>query len=154
MSLMEQELLTLPGHLSSPPVFSGVRVTRSLVLYVCFVDLCLSFCTIFLLSIVLSVRLRYTDSDYPYGIFKLFFWHNQTITRPITCTVIFIVYNIYILSQLLLIRMSFPKPIIIVVIIITIIIYNKKRWGDFVWGGYKVGASLLTIRAILTGVIL
>jgi len=27
------------------PVFSGVCVTRSLVLYVCFVDRCLSFCT-------------------------------------------------------------------------------------------------------------
>ena len=35
----------IPEHLSSPPVFSGVRVTRSLVLYVCFVDRCLSFCT-------------------------------------------------------------------------------------------------------------
>jgi hypothetical protein len=45
MPLVEQELLTLPEHLSSPPVFSGVRVTRSLVLYVCFVDRCLSFCT-------------------------------------------------------------------------------------------------------------
>jgi hypothetical protein len=40
---VEQELLTLPEHMSSPPVFSGVRVTRSLVLYVCFVDRCLSF---------------------------------------------------------------------------------------------------------------
>jgi hypothetical protein len=30
-SLVEQELLTLLEHLSSPPVFSGVRVTRSLV---------------------------------------------------------------------------------------------------------------------------
>jgi len=30
-------------HLSSPIVFSGVRVTRSLVLCVCFVDRCLSF---------------------------------------------------------------------------------------------------------------
>ena len=29
--------------LSSPPVFSGVRVTRALVFYVCFVDRCLSF---------------------------------------------------------------------------------------------------------------
>ena len=29
--------------MSSPPVLSGVRVTRSLVLYVCFVDRCLSF---------------------------------------------------------------------------------------------------------------
>jgi hypothetical protein len=45
MPLVEQELLTLPEHLSSPPVFDGVRVTRSLVLYVCFVDRCLSFCT-------------------------------------------------------------------------------------------------------------
>ena len=41
--LVEQELLTLPEHLSSPPVFCGVRVTLSLVLYVCFVDRCLSF---------------------------------------------------------------------------------------------------------------
>ena len=45
MPLMEQVLLTLLEHLSSPPVFSGVRVTRSLVLYVCFVDRCLYFCT-------------------------------------------------------------------------------------------------------------
>jgi hypothetical protein len=33
-----------PIQLSSPPVCSGVRVTRSLVLCVCFVDHCLSFC--------------------------------------------------------------------------------------------------------------
>jgi hypothetical protein len=45
--LVEQELLILPEHLSSSLVFSGVpiRVTRSLALYVCFVDRCLSFCT-------------------------------------------------------------------------------------------------------------
>ena len=34
--LVEQELITLPEHLSSPPVFSGVRVTWSFVLYVYF----------------------------------------------------------------------------------------------------------------------
>ena len=34
---MEQELLILPEHLSSLPDFSGVRVIRSLVVYVCFV---------------------------------------------------------------------------------------------------------------------
>jgi Ca2+/Na+ antiporter len=39
--LVEQEVFTLPKHLSSPPVISGVRVTRSLVLYVRFVDRCL-----------------------------------------------------------------------------------------------------------------
>jgi hypothetical protein len=42
---VEQELFTLPDHLSSPQVLSGVRATRSLVLCVCFVDRCLSFCT-------------------------------------------------------------------------------------------------------------
>jgi hypothetical protein len=42
---VEQELLTLPEHLSSLPVYSGVCVIRSLVLCVCFVDRCLSFCT-------------------------------------------------------------------------------------------------------------
>ena len=59
--LVEQELLTVPEHLIWPPVFSGVRVTRALVLSVCFVDRCLSF---FLLAIELSVFLRLTDSDY------------------------------------------------------------------------------------------
>jgi hypothetical protein len=34
--LAEQELLTLPEHVISPPVFSGVRVTRFAVLCVCF----------------------------------------------------------------------------------------------------------------------
>ena len=68
---VEQERLTLPEHLSSLPVFSGVRVTRSLVLYICFVDRCLSFC-LFLLVIVLSVLLRSTESDYTFGIFTLF----------------------------------------------------------------------------------
>ena len=67
--LVEQELLIIPKHLSSPPVFSGVRVTRSLVLCVCFVDCCLSF-VLFLLAIVLYVLLRYMDS----GIFKLFLY--------------------------------------------------------------------------------
>jgi hypothetical protein len=38
-----QDLPTLPEQLSSPPAFSGVRVTRSLVLCVCFVDRGLSF---------------------------------------------------------------------------------------------------------------
>jgi len=69
--LVEQELLTLPEHLSSPPVFTGVRVTRSLVLYV----FCRSLFVLlyfFLLAIVLSVLLRYTDSGCSFGIFKLF----------------------------------------------------------------------------------
>ena len=61
---MEQERLVLLEHLSSSPLFSDVRVSRSLVLGVCFVDVVCHF-------VLLSV-LRYTDSDYPFGIFKLF----------------------------------------------------------------------------------
>jgi hypothetical protein len=45
MPLVEHELVTLPEHLSSPPVFSGACVTRSLVLCVCLVYRCLSICT-------------------------------------------------------------------------------------------------------------
>ena len=45
LPLVEQQLLTLPEHMSSSPVFNGVRVTQSLVLCICFVDRCLSFCT-------------------------------------------------------------------------------------------------------------
>ena len=59
---MKQDLLTISEHLSrlsSPPVVSGVHVARSLVIYVMF---CRSSC----------VLLRIKESDYPFGIFKLF----------------------------------------------------------------------------------
>ena len=45
--VVEQELHNPTEHLSSPPVISGVRVTRSLVLGVCFVDRGLSVCPFF-----------------------------------------------------------------------------------------------------------
>jgi hypothetical protein len=94
VSLVEQELLTLREHLSSPPVFSGVRVTRSLVLYVCFVDRCLSFCTFFW-AIVLSVLLRYTDSDYPFGIFKLFLTLHEQYFLHIDCLLFNVTYSVF-----------------------------------------------------------
>jgi len=43
---VEQKLLTLLEHRSSL-ILGGVRVTGSLVLCVCFVDRCLSFCTFY-----------------------------------------------------------------------------------------------------------
>ena len=54
----------LRGLVCSPAVDANENVR----LCVCFIDRCLSF----FLGIVLSV-LRYTNSDYPFGIFKLFF---------------------------------------------------------------------------------
>ena len=47
----EDSLMLLSANPSGAPeftlVFSGVRVTRSLVLYLCFVNRCLSFCTLY-----------------------------------------------------------------------------------------------------------
>ena len=88
LPLVEQELLTLPKRLGSPLVFSGVRGTRSLVLCVCFVDHCLPFCTLsfgyesvdisasvrkYRLNLTMGEELcSYKDSEYHFGIFKLF----------------------------------------------------------------------------------
>ena len=76
MPLVEQELLTLPEHLSSSPVFSGGCVTRSLVLCVCFVDRCLSFYPF-------SFRHFVVCPSSIYG-FWLLLWYLQTLlTRKI-----------------------------------------------------------------------
>ena len=67
MLLVEQELITLPRHMNSPPGFNGGSC-YSVINFMCnFVDRCLSF---FFLAIVLSV-LRFTDSDYPLGTFAV-----------------------------------------------------------------------------------
>jgi len=55
VSLMEQELPTLREHMSSTPVFSGVRITRSLVLGVVFCISLLVLLSFFILAIVLSI---------------------------------------------------------------------------------------------------
>ena len=71
--LVEKELLTLLEHLSSSPFFSGVHVTRSLVLYVCFVDRSLSFCTFSFGHCVV----------YSYSIYRfwLLLWYPQTLLK-------------------------------------------------------------------------
>jgi hypothetical protein len=61
---VEQKLLILLEHLRLPLVFGGVRVARSLVFGV-------MFCRSFLLVIVLSILLRFTAFDYPFGILDL-----------------------------------------------------------------------------------
>ena len=58
---LEQELPTLPEHLSSPLVISEVRVAQSLFFYVMFRR---SLLVLFLLAIELSVLLQFTASDY------------------------------------------------------------------------------------------
>jgi hypothetical protein len=95
VALVEQGLLTLPDHMSSTPVFSGVRVTRFVVLYVCFVDRCSSFCTFIFKPLYCLSFCHFLASDYLFGIFKLFLlsrsriniW-NDTGIESIICQVL------------------------------------------------------------------
>ena len=65
MPLVEQEVFILPEHLSSPPVFSRIRVAQSLVFHVVF---CKTLFGLFCHCVV------WPSSDFvdPFGIFKLF----------------------------------------------------------------------------------
>jgi len=71
MPLAEQELLTLPEYLGSFPVCSRACFALSWVFCVVYCRSLLGlFIFFFILTIVLSVLLRFTVSDYPFGIFK------------------------------------------------------------------------------------
>ena len=71
LTLVEQDLLTLQEHLYSPWSLVGF-VFLDLLFYMYVLSIVVCPCVLFLLIIVLSVRLRYTVSDCPFGIFKLF----------------------------------------------------------------------------------
>jgi len=68
VSLVEQVLLTLPDHLSSPPVFSGVRVTGSLVfcraLFVLLYFFCWPLCCLFFDIRILITPLVSSNASY------------------------------------------------------------------------------------------
>jgi hypothetical protein len=55
-----------------PPIFSGVRVTRSLVLYLWFVDHCLSFCTFFLFDHIMART----------SLFSMRWWWGPLCSKP------------------------------------------------------------------------
>jgi hypothetical protein len=70
-------------HLSSTPVLSGIRVSRSLVFCVVFVYRFLFFSfVLFLLGIVSSVRLQFTDMDYPFVIRTLKTERHESHLKP------------------------------------------------------------------------
>ena len=73
VALVEQDLPTLPGYLTSPQVFSGIRVTRSIDLCV-LCRCCLSFCTFSFGHCVVCSHSIYGFWLPPFGIFKLFSW--------------------------------------------------------------------------------
>ena len=78
VSLVEQELLTLPRHWVHPRLVGFVLLDLYFHMYVLQIFVCPF--VLFLLAIVLSVLLRFVDSDYPFGIFKLFLlWFPSTV---------------------------------------------------------------------------
>ena len=99
MPLVNQELLILTEHLSSPPVRSGVRVTRSLVLCAMFCRSFIFFCLFFRLAIVLSVQssiygfwLLLSTSPNSYCCMQYFIWifhYKEYLVLSITCIFIY-----------------------------------------------------------------
>ena len=87
------ELLTLTEHPSS---LSGVRVTRSLGVCVCFVDRCLSFFVVFALAIVLSVLLRFTLRILITPLVSSNYSSNHTTTRRYCLVPTHCAYNGYV----------------------------------------------------------
>jgi hypothetical protein len=83
VSHMKQELLTIPEHPSSPPVFRSVRVARSLVFSIVFcrslfVFLSFFFWPLYCLSLNLRILITF------FGIFILFFHFKQLTTKTNT----------------------------------------------------------------------
>ena len=70
--LVEQERLTQSGNPSSPRFSVWVRI-----------EFCRSLFVLFPLAIVFSVLLQLTDSDYSYGIFKLFLRYIEVKTQNV-----------------------------------------------------------------------
>ena len=85
VSHMEQELLTIQEYLCLPSVD---RVVRSVVFRVLFV--------LFHLSIILSVLLRFMDSDYTFGILHFL---NFNVSKSINQSCVVYILNTYLLES-------------------------------------------------------
>ena len=88
VSHVKQELLILREHMGSPPNFSGVHVAPVFRVMFCRSSFVLFF--FFLLTIVLAILLRFTASDYLFGIlwplYCLFFYDLRLlITSLVSC---------------------------------------------------------------------
>ena len=80
LPLVQQELLTLPKHLSAHHVHCGVRVTRSFVFCVVYFQIIVSPLVLFFLVTTALFVLQLRASDYPFGIIKLFVsWWNSIV---------------------------------------------------------------------------
>ena len=89
--------LSLPEHMSSPALISGVRVTRSLVLCLCFLDRCLSFftfsfnhCVICSLIYGFWLPLWYLQTLFDYPVWTLFLYYVPKILQSFSFPISFV----------------------------------------------------------------
>jgi hypothetical protein len=106
----------LPEHLSSPPVFSEVRITRFLVLCVCFVDRCLSFCPFSFGRCVVCPSSNY-GFWLPVGIFKLFLYLDGILTSLSDLVNKSMLSWLYIFTTVFYITINLPVQILLVFVI-------------------------------------
>jgi hypothetical protein len=130
--LVEQELLTLREHLSSSPVFSGVRLSQSVDLCVCFVNRCLFFCTfsfghsVVFLSSIYGFWFPLVSSNSSYlgmetiAIKQFFTWvsHQDFLVR----------------QELLVLKLklSLRRSTVAIMVWLTVMVYLCQRWPRYV----------------------
>ena len=68
-------------HMSSFPVLLGFVLLNFQLFVQCFINHCGFLCLFFFLTIALSVLLRYTASNYPFDVFKLFLYQTKLPRR-------------------------------------------------------------------------
>jgi len=89
MCLVEQELLTIPGHPSSRTGFSVERVVRSLISYMCnLVDHCLFFCPLFTIFCMTFFHLKVALNTKNQLIF-----HLRLLTTPLVSRTFFFFFD-------------------------------------------------------------
>jgi hypothetical protein len=131
---MEQELLTLPEHLSSPPVFSGVRVARSLVLCVCFVDRGLPFCPFSFGHCVVC-------SSSIYG-FWLPVWYLQPLLAN---NAVFVLFYIWLAARVLVISIAHRRQLHLSYTTFKIDCYKRLR-HPIIWQNHIRGYVQMNIN--------
>ena len=98
VSLEVQELSIHPKCPSSPPIFSEVGVDQYLVFHQVFCRSLFVFLSFFLVAILLSVLIRFTASDYTFGISQNFSQLGNSFQVPFKLEKIYLFYSEYFYS--------------------------------------------------------
>jgi hypothetical protein len=82
----------VPLEHRNSPGFSGIRVTRTLTVYVCFVDRCLSFCIFVffwpLCFLFFDIRIRIAPLYFLNRNMNTFYWNNSKLRNMLLCVLL------------------------------------------------------------------